>query len=178
MRYTGIIDLVNAVHESYNLHKCQGHRSDLAKENSILTAGKVGTEFGLSSRTVCRYLRLYYLNDKFKEYVNLGKISVRVGVEISYLADFQQEWVACLIEEGYVCTYDKAVVLRKLMDLSLLTKENVRYVCEGDVPRTLSNIREKIMVKCSLLNLSENEFLKLIYPVIEAKTSEDYKVKW
>ena len=92
----------------------QGKRNDIQRELVMLENGenptsvpldtkfkkgltskeKIGEEYGISSSSVARLLRISKLCDSIKEWVDNGDIAVRVGVDLSYLTAEEQELVS------------------------------------------------------------------------------------
>lgn len=72
-----------------------------------------GEEYELSKDTVARYLRIYTLIDELKERMDLDEISLRAGVEISYLTIENQRNLDNLLHI-YKVDMKKAEELRRL----------------------------------------------------------------
>ena len=99
----------------YNKVCCQGKRNDIIRELQIMngetpteTCGHNGhrlksrdalaEEYGYSSRNVARYLRINSLIRPFKELVDDNKIALLSTVDVSYLAETEQETVYKVID--------------------------------------------------------------------------------
>lgn len=101
--------LADMIYEYHSRLKCQGRRTDLLQEvrsliqqandstvtfrpldeklSSDVETGKV---FGLSARTVSRYLRVHELSRQLKIFLDNSRISLRVAVELSYINKAEQ----------------------------------------------------------------------------------------
>ena len=64
----------------------QGNRSDLTGNHLGITAEQVGRKFNVSGRTVSRYIRLGLLDKGILDFIAVNKLSIRTGVELSYLS--------------------------------------------------------------------------------------------
>lgn len=83
----------------------QGKRNDILTEIKILNGetsapvgqksatsrDKVGTEYGLSKNTVARLVRISKLTDSLLHWIDTKQLSVRAGVELSYLDTQSQD---------------------------------------------------------------------------------------
>lgn len=79
----------------------QGKRNDIINEIRMLSGDapleknsnsreKVGEEYGLSRNTIARLVRISKLSDNIKPWIDSKSISVRAGVELSYLDEDAQ----------------------------------------------------------------------------------------
>ena len=79
----------------------QGYRSDLSCGTEFHTKSvderktrqTIGNEAGMTGRQVTKYIRLTELIPEFLDYVDLKKITIAMGVDISYLDKQIQQWV-------------------------------------------------------------------------------------
>ena len=79
----------------------QGYRSDLSCGTEFHTKSvderktrqTIGNEAGMTGRQVTKYIRLTELIPEFLDYVDLKKITIAMGVDISYLDKLIQQWV-------------------------------------------------------------------------------------
>lgn len=79
------------------------------------TSESVGKEYGVSKGSVVRLIRINRLIDELKALVDSGELSIRAGVELSFLSDDTQAVVAECTED---CKIDmkKAKMLRASAD--------------------------------------------------------------
>lgn len=100
-----ISEQARVIARRYNDMFSQGKRNDILTEIKILNgdtsapAGqksgtsrdKVGTEYGLSKNTVARLVRISKLTDNLLYWIDTKQLSVRAGVELSYLDTQSQD---------------------------------------------------------------------------------------
>jgi ParB family chromosome partitioning protein len=106
--------------EMFNEEKVEKIRVELqgfSSEDKKAPAEAIGGEYGLGSRTVSRLIRINKLNESLKEWVDSGELSVRAGVELSFLPSETQE---CLY---YACTDDNSHMRHKI---DMKTAERIR----------------------------------------------------
>ena len=90
--------------------------STLTPMGSKLDSGKaVGAEYGLSKGSVIRLMRIDKLIDELKALVDSGELSIRAGVELSFLSEETQAVVAECAEDGKI-DMKKAKMLRASAD--------------------------------------------------------------
>jgi ParB family chromosome partitioning protein len=95
--------------EMFNADKVNAIREELqgfSTEEKLAPAEAIGGEYGLGSRTVSRLIRIDKLNESLKEWVDSGELSVRAGVELSFLPTETQEclYYACANEtDSHMC---------------------------------------------------------------------------
>ena len=91
----------------------QGSASPQVGEK-ILTVERVGLESGDSKNQVLRYIRLTHLGPKLLDLVDQGRIAFSVGVELSYLGESAQEYLAELIDRDEATpSYSQAVRMHR-----------------------------------------------------------------
>lgn len=75
--------------------KRQGQRPDQTSGHNVpkLTTDQIGEENGMTGRQIKRYIRLTELIPELMEYVDLKRINLVSGVEISYLDKEIQKWL-------------------------------------------------------------------------------------
>ncbi len=130
-----------AIKTYYNAVKSQGKRNDLLNEMKILietaektdeinensTSRQVGEklngaqkavdEYGLSARTISRYLRISELNEDFLELLDDGKLSTGAAVDLSYLSPDEQNLVY-----RYITDNDFKIDMKKAKEIRSLSK--------------------------------------------------------
>ena len=67
--------------------------------NKLKTVEIVGDKYGVSKNTIARLIRIDILIPQLKKFIDNKQISVRAGVEMSYLSSFEQELIAKIINE-------------------------------------------------------------------------------
>ena len=104
--------------------------SELTETPSQTTRDKVGSEYGLSGKTVSRLIRINRLIDELKEQIDNENIAFLAGVQLSYLSDDTQETVALLAEQ-YKISIKKAEELRKNASDGSLSDKEVEQILSG-----------------------------------------------
>jgi ParB family chromosome partitioning protein len=107
--------------EMFNAEKVNAIREELqgfSSEDKKAPAEAIGGEYGLGSRTVSRLIRINKLNESLKEWVDSGELSVRAGVELSFLPSETQE---CLY---YACADETDSHMHRKIDM--MTAERIR----------------------------------------------------
>ena len=97
--------------------KHQGKRTDLTSPQ-LATKFDAAAEIGASSKEsrdqVFRYIRLTHLGPKLLDLVDQGRIAFSVGVELSYLGEAAQEYLAELIDRDEATpSYSQAVRMHR-----------------------------------------------------------------
>ena len=146
----------------YNKVCCQGKRNDIIQELRIMsgetpeeTCGHNGhklksrdalaEEYGYSSRNVARYLRINNLICPIKDLLDTNRISFLAVVDISYLADKEQEAVFKVIDEkGMKLKPKMAAELRK--HAGELTEDSVKQLI-GDMTENKPTSGQWVNVK-------------------------------
>ncbi len=84
-------------------------------EKKLNTVQEVGDKYGVSKNTVARLIRIDTLLPQLKEHIDSKQISVRAGVELSYITVFEQALIAKIIDEySFHLDEHKAHQLREL----------------------------------------------------------------
>ena len=123
--------------------KHQGQRNDLTSEQ---LAPKLSTELiaeqeGTSKDTVKRYIRLTKLIPDILKMVDEQRIAFCVGVELSYLTEYEQKDLFEAIElEDKTPSLSQAIQMKKLSQAGKLDSETISKIISEEKP----NQREKI----------------------------------
>ena len=138
----------------YSKMICQGRRNDIIEELKRLgnpdeikenkTCGidchksksrdVVGAEYNLKGRAVANYLRINELSVALKIRIDDGEFTIAAAVQLSYLAQEEQQMVeAVLSESEYKVNEGKAVLLREYT--GKLTPERAEQILSGEFSR-------------------------------------------
>ena len=123
--------------------KHQGQRTDLTSEQ---LAPKLSTELiaeqeGTSKDTVKHYIRLTKLIPDILKMVDEQRIAFSVGVELSYLTEYEQQDLFEAIElEDKTPSLSQAIQMKKLSQAGKLDSETISKIISEEKP----NQREKI----------------------------------
>lgn len=180
--------------QHYDAVKKQGKRMDLINEiNKLLNAYELGAEltsgpvvqkldsrekiaenYDMSGRNVTRYIRLNLLSNKLKNFLDLGKISIRAGVELSYLNHENQSYLAGFLDMGNNIDLEKAKKLRELQKNKKLNEMNMQKVLNGSYntqkPKSILKgykIDSKTMKRYFKENQSEKEVKEILEAALE-----------
>lgn len=136
------------------------------------SADSVSTEE--SGRTVQRYIRLTNLIPQLLKLVDEERIAFSVGVELSYLTEYEQENLFEAIElEDKTPSLSQAIQMKKLSQEGKLDREAIERIISEDKP----NQKDKISFKCEDLtkyfpkNYTPRDIERRIIKLIE----EDYR---
>jgi ParB family chromosome partitioning protein len=121
--------------------------------NKLKSLDKVGIEYGLSRNTVARLLRVDKLIADLKRRVDCDEISLRCAVDLSYLAETEQEEVEKVLSENeFKVDMKKTEMLRSYSVNSKLNEKTTYQIISGEInrkPKSLSAPPIKIKHKCS-----------------------------
>ena len=107
--------------------KRQGKRTDLtsAQNDPKLSSEIIGSEMGISSAQVKRYIRLTVLIPELLDLVDAKRIQFTVAVDISYISEEIQRWVYEYIRENGPIKPKQIEILRKYIQLEPMTQRKV-----------------------------------------------------
>ena len=107
----------------YEALKHQGKKGD----GNTLEA--VGEGTGDSAKTVQRYIQLSRLIDGLLDMVDENQIGFMQGIEIAYLSEEEQKWIAELIEQYSIrMNLEQAKKLKELSKSGKLTKDMAQMI--------------------------------------------------
>ncbi len=100
------------------------------------TLDEVGEAAGESGKTVQRYVWLARLSDELLDMVDKKKIGIAQGVDISFLSEEAQQWVAVILEEtGASVSNAQAAKLKEHGKSGELTLAMVRLILTEEKPK-------------------------------------------
>ena len=172
--------------------KCQGKRTDLLNEVRELLKEeengdshtsrpvgvklgadeKTGRDYNLSGRTVSRYLRIDMLSNEIKKLVDSEEISIRAGVELSFISEDNQIYLADILNNNnYKLDIKAASRLRELEQLNKLSETVMESVLAGtyDKPKKALSILNGVKVKSSVMKkyFTEKQTAKEVEEIID-----------
>lgn len=194
----------NAIFMYHEVLKRQGKRTDLLNEvNTLLeskTSRQVGEKlssdeetaknFGLSARTVSRYLQVHKLSEPLLERLDNNEFAVDPAINISYLNKNEQEYLNTLLgkqDKNYKLTMKNSKVLRKASadcKISLTQKaiENIISQIPTSKPKEIKSRMENFLCKFPAVAKPVEELTSTMIPNIileysktENPTEEDSK---
>lgn len=176
-----------AIKTYYNAVKSQGKRNDLLNEMKILletaekadeinensTSRQVGEklngaqkavdEYGLSARTISRYLRISELNEDFLELLDDGKLSTGAAVDLSYLSPDEQNLVY-----RYITDNDFKIDMKKAKEIRSLSKS--KKLNEFSLPSVWTKKQKEKKKQGATVKLKREELSEFF---TEADTDKD-----
>lgn len=163
-----------ALSEHHKALSSQGKRTDLLKEiESLLNADEIrdeetsspvgkrlrtheqiGESYNLSKNSIARYLRISKLVDELKEFVDSEEISIRAGVDLSYLLDEEQILIADILTSNeFKIDMKKAETLRAFSEGKKLNEETAYSILSGELSKKpKANKPAPIKLKPKLIN--------------------------
>lgn len=156
--------------------KHQGQRNDLTSEQ---LAPKLSTELiteqeVTSKDTVKRYIRLTKLIPDILKMVDEQRIAFSVGVELSYLTEYEQQDLFEAIElEEKTPSLSQAIQMKKLSQAGKLDSETISKIISEEKP----NQREKISFQYDVLSnyFPKNFTPQDIYKRLLKLAQDDYR---
>ena len=121
----------------------RGARADLTlgtefpklDENSKRTRNQIGMEAGISGRQVTKYIRLTELISTILDLVDSKKITLTMGVDISYLDEQIQKWVYEYYRDNGFLKPVQVEALRNQQDLSKASQYSVISIMNDALPK-------------------------------------------
>ena len=129
----------------YDTLKHQGQRTDLtsAQVAPKLSTEIIGEQESISKDTVKRYIRLTHLIPEFLEKMDKDEIAQSVGVELSFLDEYNQREVLeqCAVND---CTpsYSQAWRMHKADREGLLTQAVIRFIMSEEKPNQRETVKD------------------------------------
>ena len=122
----------------------QGYRSDLTSNQlgrKLETADIIAEQLDESKTQIRRYIRLTKLNPDILKMVDEQRIAFSVGVELSYLTEYEQQDLFETIElEDKTPSLSQAIQMKKHSQAGTLDRETIERIISEEKP----NQREKI----------------------------------
>ena len=128
----------------------------------------VGAEYNLKGRAVANYLRINELSAALKIRIDDGEFTIAAAVQLSYLAQEEQQMVeAVLSESEYKVNEGKAVLLREYT--GKLTPERAEQILSGEFNRkpkkstaAAFKVKPAIYKKYFTASISQKEFDSIV----------------
>ena len=172
----------------YSKMICQGRRNDIIEElkrlenpdeirenptsgtqcHRIKSRDVLGAEYNLKGRAVANYLRINELSVALKIRIDDGEFTIAAAVQLSYLAQEEQQMVeAVLSESEYKVNEGKAVLLREYT--GKLTPERAEQILSGEFSRkpkkstaAAFKVKPAIYKKYFTASISQKEFDSIV----------------
>ena len=157
--------------------KHQGERADLTcaqnghKYDGMKSRDVVAESAGVSKNQVSRYIRLTELIPDLLEYVDLKRIPVTSGVEISYLDKEIQKWLFEYIRDNGLVKPKQIALLREACKTGIMTEGKLIAILNdsqpGRTPSTKNLISEKKLRKYFPSDYTEEDMRSVIVELLE-----------
>lgn len=153
--------------------KRQGQRPDQTSGHNVpkLTTDQIGEENGMTGRQIKRYIRLTELIPELMEYVDLKRINLVCGVEISYLDKEIQKWMFEYIRDNGLVKPKQIALLREACKTGIMTEGKLIAILNdsqpGRTPSTKNLISEKKLRKYFPANYTEEDMRSVIVELLE-----------
>lgn len=157
--------------------KHQGERADLTcaqngyKCDGMKSRDIVAESAGVSKNQVSRYIRLTELIPELLEYVDLKRIPVTSGVEISYLDQEIQKWLFEYIRDNGLVKPKQIALLREACKNGIMTEGKLIAILNdsqpGRTPSTKNLISEKKLRKYFPSDYTEEDMRSVIVELLE-----------
>lgn len=142
------IDLIDTVKKLLNADEMGDEPTSGQVVQKLDSREKAAGNYDLSGRTVARYLRLNNLIQELKDFIDEGDISFTAGVEISYITEENQSYLAGFLNSGQKIDLEKAKKLHELENKNRLNELNMQKVLEGTYkPKKPKSILKGIKLK-------------------------------
>jgi ParB family chromosome partitioning protein len=127
-------DLLNEIEKLSKAPNTQDTLTSCPMGTKLDTKQEIGAEYNLSSRSVARYLRINKLSDQLKALVDEGKVAMRVGVDLSYFSNDNQEMIEAIISENtFKVDMKKAASIRIYDKNGQLTWDTAKSIISGEI---------------------------------------------
>lgn len=154
----------------------QGYRSDLSCGTEFHTKSvderktrqTIGNEAGMTGRQVTKYIRLTELIPEFLDYVDLKKITIAMGVDISYLDKLIQQWVYEYYRDNGFLKPIQVEALKNSPALSNANQFKVISILNEALPQKSTGAK---------ISFSEKKLDRYFPPNFSAKEREDVIIR-
>ncbi len=140
------------------------------------TASIVGNQVGLKARQVHKYIRLTELVPEILEFIDQKKITITVGVDLSYLDEQIQKWVYEYYKDNGFLKPVQVEALKNYPNLSNATQQSVISIMNDALPKKSNSAKitfsEKKLDKYFPSHFSSKDRENIIIQLLE-KWSEE-----
>ena len=127
-------DLLDEIEMLSNPHYIRENGTSYQVDTRMRSNEKTGVQYGLSSASVARYIRLTFLNTALLSRVDTDEIAFIPAVSLSYLSpDEQTALNRLLTESAYKVDMKKAESLREFSESKKLTDEKMIQILSGEL---------------------------------------------
>ncbi|WP_027625216.1 ParB/RepB/Spo0J family partition protein [Clostridium lundense] len=147
-------DLLNEIERLSKSNEIKEDATFSPLGKKLRTHEEIGETYKLSKNSIARYLRIFKLIDEIKEFIDKEEISIRAGVDLSYLSEEHQNMIVEITtENNYKLDMKKAEVLRDYSEKGKLNEETAYSILSGELnKKTKSNKPTAIKLKPKLIS--------------------------
>lgn len=168
-------DLFNEIEKLSNSHEIKETETFSPVGKKLRTHEGIGETYKLSKNSIARYLRISKLIDSLKELVDVEEISIRAGVDLSYLSIGDQESLSMVLaENNFKVDMKKAESLRSESESGNLSTETIIAILSGKKDKKKSSnkptafkLKPKIITKYFSNEAKVNEIEDVIDKALE-----------
>ena len=145
-------DLLDEIKILSNPHDSRENETSYQVDTMLRSNEKTGAQYGLSSASVARYIRLTFLNTALLNRVDTDEIAFIPAVSLSYLSEAEQTALNnALNTTAYKVDMKKAESLREFSEGKKLTDEKMIQILSGELykkpkPKTAPPLKIKAKV--------------------------------
>lgn len=107
------------------------NQSDL---RNVETAWLVGEKFGLKGIQVRKYIRLTYLKEELLKLVDEKKLSIALGVEISYFNQYIQQWLYEYVKDNGFLKPQQIAALKQCRNIDQISQSEMITIMNAALP--------------------------------------------
>lgn len=168
-------DLINEVEALMKSHN-DGENSTLCQIGTKLDSLQDSAEkYGLTRRNIARYLRIAKLDQELLDLLDDDRFGIVAGVELSYVSDASQEYIARRLDEvdSYKLDIKKAETIRSVHKEGKLSNEIIEMILNG----TYNTAPQKKTLGTKTKNINLGFAQKYFAPTQSKKEIEEYVTK-
>lgn len=174
------MDLINTVRDMLNTDKMGDEVTSCPVGNKLKSSDILGQNYDMSGRTVARYLRINTLSESLKQFVDTNNISIRAGVEISYISEANQSYLAGFLNSGMKVDLEKAKKLHQLENKKTLSEVNMQRVLDGTYkPKKQKSVLRGFKIKSNVMKryFKEGQTEKEVEEIIDKALEFYYQAR-
>jgi ParB family chromosome partitioning protein len=166
------LDIINEVKNLLNTDEIRDDSTSRPLGEKLNSDDKTGLEFDLSARNVSRYLRINKLITEIKKRVDDYSISIRAGVELSYLTEDNQIYLNDILNNHKIKIDEKlATDLHVMEKKGKLNEKSIMQLITGTCikPKKEVSIYKGIKLKSNVVKkyFSEKQSAKEVEDIID-----------
>ena len=163
-------DLISEIKKLSNPNEIKENETSYLLDTKSRSNEKTGAQYGLSSASVARYIRISFLIEPLQQRIDNNEIGLYPAVSLSYLTETEQtELNTILNTTSYKIDMKKADTMRNFSKRKQLSDENILLILSGEIdkakkpklPRPLK-IKHKVYSKYFSQDTKQSEMETII----------------